>query len=219
MLRNLEKMNYYNDSTRTLLESIININVLDALKDLINYNDISDIILIGGLAVSYYSKPYMSDDIDIIVRNKMIFNKFPNNTHINGTKLDIYNLEDFNLNDEIFDNYVLSDKVKIMTPSYLMSLFFKNHLLYLRCIGFMFDNTIINYNIIKKLLNNKQQIVYDRYLLYSKKDYCMTYAKNYDEFISCKVYESKSGYLEVDKAFNDWIKYTKKENQVLIGGL
>ena len=63
--RDLSKMNYSNDGTRTLIESIIVPEICSALND-IKYNKLENYCIIGGLALSYYVKPRMTIDIDIL---------------------------------------------------------------------------------------------------------------------------------------------------------
>jgi hypothetical protein len=63
--RDLSKMNYPNDGTRTLMESIIVPEISSALNDL-KYNKLKNYCIIGGLALSYYVKPRMTIDIDIL---------------------------------------------------------------------------------------------------------------------------------------------------------
>lgn len=60
----IERMNRLNDGTRPLLESIAVPEVTAALKDWISSN--SGGVLIGGLAMSYYGKPRMTMDIDVL---------------------------------------------------------------------------------------------------------------------------------------------------------
>ena len=47
----------------------------------------------------------------------------------------------------------------------------------------------------------------------------MKYLKKYNPFIKYHIYEGKSGFPDVDKAFDDWIRYSGNLNQVLIGGM
>jgi hypothetical protein len=222
-VRNMDKLNYYNDSTRTLLESIMNNHVLSAIKVFISKNDLEDVILIGGLAVSYYTKPYRSADIDILVRDKKTFKYFPNNQYKNGTKLDIYDITDLNITSEQFDDIknhcVTSDGIQIISPSHLMSFFLKDYFEYLRCADFLLDNCPIVDDIIKKYTTVDEYKKYDDFLIYSKKNYRMKYIKKFNQMVNCKIYEGKSGYAQVDDAFDDWVKNTKNLNQVLIGGM
>jgi len=63
--RNLRKMNSINDGTRTLNESIIAPEVLDALNDWKKYQPLQG-VLIGGIALSFYVKPRYTTDADFL---------------------------------------------------------------------------------------------------------------------------------------------------------
>jgi hypothetical protein len=217
-LRNIDKMNYYNDSTRTLFESIANIYVLEALKDIVN----EDFILIGGLAVSYYSKPYMSSDIDILVRNKNEYKGF--RKHKNGTLIDIYDLNDIGLKPELFneikDSCLLVDGIKIINPTYLMCILIKNFNYYNRFrMASLLESMSVDSKLIIKKISENDIKNYNNFLIYTTKDYNMKFFKRYNKFINKTIFEGKSGYIEVDKAFDDWIRNSKDKNQILIGGM
>lgn len=64
-LREITKMNSINDGTRTLFESIVAPEVLQAIKHWSNEMP-SDGVLIGGLALSYYVKPRATMDCDFL---------------------------------------------------------------------------------------------------------------------------------------------------------
>jgi len=76
-LRNLGKMNHVNDGTRSLFESILPVEVIDALHDWIENND-TKCVLIGGLALSYYIKPRYTSDVDVLFLSK---NDIPNEVY------------------------------------------------------------------------------------------------------------------------------------------
>jgi len=216
-------MFYYNDSNRSLYESVGNVNVLSALKQLVNNNDLKDTILIGGLAVSYLSIPYRSNDIDILVRNKKKFNYFPNDSHRNGIKLDVYDIDDLNISENMFnvmkDKCLVSDGgMKIISATHLMFLYMNDTKKYLRCIYFLFKNSSIDDTFLRENLTLDKYSEYERLLRNNNKDYCMNNVKKYKDFITCKLYEGNSGFPEVDSAFDDWIGNTRGQNQVLIGG-
>lgn len=63
--RDLSKMNYSNDGTRSLMESIIVPEISNVLDDL-KCSKLKNYCIIGGLALSYYVKPRMTTDIDIL---------------------------------------------------------------------------------------------------------------------------------------------------------
>jgi hypothetical protein len=57
-MRKIGKMNRPNDGTRTLFESVMSPEIIAALKDWVKAN--AGGILIGGLAISHYVKPRMT---------------------------------------------------------------------------------------------------------------------------------------------------------------
>lgn len=63
-LRDLIKMNGPNDGTRTLFESVLPNEILVALRDW--SQKVSEPVLIGGIALSYYTKPRATDDLDYL---------------------------------------------------------------------------------------------------------------------------------------------------------
>ena len=67
-LRNMEKANYVNDGTRTLVESILAPEVIQALEHLKENN--LDCVLIGGLALSYWVKPRLTQDVDVLFKSE-----------------------------------------------------------------------------------------------------------------------------------------------------
>jgi hypothetical protein len=64
-IRNLSKTTTANDGTRNLFQSILVPEVALALKDWIKVEGLHG-VLIGGLALSYYVKPRVTQDIDIL---------------------------------------------------------------------------------------------------------------------------------------------------------
>lgn len=64
-LRDLRKCNSPNDGSRTLLESILAPEVVQALSDWAK-NSKSDGVLLGGLALSFYVKPRYTSDVDFL---------------------------------------------------------------------------------------------------------------------------------------------------------
>lgn len=173
--------------------------------------------------MSYYSKPYRSPDIDILVRNKRRFKQFPNNRYRNGVNLDAYDIYDLNLTSEQFDDIKkkceISDGCRIINASHLMSLFFRDHWKYMRCIGFLFDNCYIDKDIMRKYSTVEEYKTYQYFLKYSKNDYRMNYIKPTNQFVKFKIFEGSTGYAQPDAAFRDWISDTVELNQVLIDGM
>jgi hypothetical protein len=66
-MRDLIKMQKSNDGTRTLFESVMNDSLIQVLHDLINAEP--NLVLIGGLAVSFYLKPRMTQYVDVLLQS------------------------------------------------------------------------------------------------------------------------------------------------------
>lgn len=64
-LRDLTKMQKANDGTRTLFESALAPELIDALQDW-QHNANPNGVLIGGMGLSYYVKPRMTQDLDFL---------------------------------------------------------------------------------------------------------------------------------------------------------
>ena len=73
-LRDLFKMSYKNDGSRSLFESAMIPEIVKALQDWLKQN--VDSVLIGGLALSYYSIPRMTIDVDFLFFSE---NNIPDN--------------------------------------------------------------------------------------------------------------------------------------------
>lgn len=130
-LRNLYKMRWKNDGFRTLFESVVYPEVLEALKDWKMFNPNNEkCVLIGGLALSYYEKPRPTQDLDLIFMSETDFPtevyKFRKNrqhafehikthvevelltpTHLNVTK-EIFK--------HVFDDAIESDGIQVASP-------------------------------------------------------------------------------------------------------
>lgn len=134
-LRNIEKMNSFNDGTRTLSESIAVPEVEMALNDWIKNNE-SDCVLIGGLALSFYMKPRETMDIDVLYLSKndipMSMNDFKrtrksafqhNRTHV---EVELVSPQLINtpveLIQKVFDTSNIIGGIKIASPSALIAL-------------------------------------------------------------------------------------------------
>ncbi len=134
-LRDLCKMNKPNDGTRTLFESIAIPEVEQALKDW-NSNYRGNCVLIGGTAVGYYTKPRSTTDIDILFLSKQDIptqvSKFKRTrpgallhtiTHV---EVEVISPETINipisLVKEVFTTAVLSNGIKVASPSGLVAL-------------------------------------------------------------------------------------------------
>ena len=134
-LRNIEKMNDVNDGSRSLNESIISPEVLNALNDWID-NQESECVLIGGLALSFYIKPRYTMDVDILFLSK---NDIPekvegfkrhrksalqhNKTHV---EIELITPEIINtthgLIKKVFETSILRNGIRIASPSGIVAL-------------------------------------------------------------------------------------------------
>lgn len=222
-LRKLTKMSHYNDGSRDLLESILNYDVWLAMNVLLKHNDMSDCLLIGGLALSYHTKPYATSDIDIIVKTKRKFKYFPNNIR-NNIKIDIHTCEEFNISEKEFDmlykSGIKSNHITIASPSALMTFFLKNFNYVNKYRAEMLTyNCIFDTNLIGKISGNDKLNIFNLYIKQKNKDYNMKYLRKFKEYFNTSIYEGTSGYPEVDNAFNDWVSSTNDIKQVLIGGI
>ena len=132
--RNIGKMNTYNDGTRTLYESIMLPELILAMDDW-KSNNIGECVLIGGIALSHYVKPRMTQDIDLLFLTDNdipdSISKFKrhrphafqhNKTHV---EIEVITPSFINLTVElakqIIDTAIISDGMKIASPSGLIA--------------------------------------------------------------------------------------------------
>ncbi len=128
------KLNIVNDGTRSLLESVAVPEVEEALRDWIFYAN--EGILIGGCAMSYYSKPRATMDVDVLFLNNSdipnMVNKFKrirqgsfqhNNTHV---EVEVISPESINIPDNlakmVYSTATISNGFKIASPSGIVAL-------------------------------------------------------------------------------------------------
>jgi len=133
--RIIDKMNYINDGTRTLMESILVPEIILALKDWVN-NYSNDYVLIGGIALSYYIKPRTTTDIDILflsnedIPEKVL--KFKKHRSLafqhNLTHVEVETVTPKSINvpieiaQTVFDTAIINNNIKIASPSGLVAL-------------------------------------------------------------------------------------------------
>lgn len=130
----IDKLNKPNDGTRSLFESIAIPEVEKALQDWNNSNHSG--VLIGGCAVGYYTRPRATTDIDILF---LVKDDIPglvsgfkrirqgafqhNATHV---EIEVLSPNSINISHElvkkVFDTALVSNKVKIASPSSLVAL-------------------------------------------------------------------------------------------------
>lgn len=135
--RNL-KRRWKNDGIRSLYESVLYPEVLDALQDwkFANRNNIDKSVLVGGLALSYYLRPRATEDLDLIFMNT---DDIPTNlsgfkktrpsafihlkTHVEIEVLTpkIINQPESRF-DAVFKNAILSDGILVASPKSLIAL-------------------------------------------------------------------------------------------------
>lgn len=108
--RDVFKMNWVNLGNRSLFESIALDQTLHALQELKIH---SEHLLIGGNCVSYYVKPFVSSDIDILISVEKIPTQLSGFSEIgktkwvhtsSGTILHFHTIEDLNLSDDLVNN-------------------------------------------------------------------------------------------------------------------
>jgi len=132
---NRKKSKWKNDGIRSLYESVIPNEVLTALDDWKLHNN-SNCVLIGGLALSYYTKPRYTEDIDLIFLTeedipekvyKFRRNRQHSFEHIKtGVEVEVLTPKHINKGIELFknviDSSVKSDGIKIASPLGLIAL-------------------------------------------------------------------------------------------------
>ncbi len=134
-LRNISKMNQSNDGTRTLFESIVAYEVLKALENWASLK-LENYVLIGGLALSFYVKPRMTQDIDMLFLTKEDIPKVlpnfkrtrpgafqHNNTHVEVEVVVPQSINvDIKIVQKVFETSVISNDVRVASPSGIIAL-------------------------------------------------------------------------------------------------
>lgn len=136
MVRNIEKMNDTNKGNRSLYESVFSQEVLSALTDWNRYCIENESVLIGGLALSFYVKPRMTFDIDLLFLHKKdiptAVNRFKRHrigafqhdkTHVEVEVLtpETINTEHYIVN-KVFETAVDIDGFRIASPNGIIAL-------------------------------------------------------------------------------------------------
>lgn len=133
-MRNIWKMNWKNDGFRSLYESAIYPEVIEAIEDW--KQQVSNCVLVGGLALSYYIKPRQTQDVDVIfLTDKDIpntvygFRRNRNHSfeHIKtGVEVEVLTPEFLNKNKQLFqktfDDSILSNGIRVASPKSLIVL-------------------------------------------------------------------------------------------------
>ncbi len=133
-LGDISKMAGPNDGTRSLVESILAPTVIAALKAWSEVN--TEGVLVGGLALSYYVKPRMTEDIDLLFPSEQ---DVPTNVEgfersqgrafshgATGVKVDLFTPAllgiPLNVAREVVRTALVDDDVRIASPSALVAL-------------------------------------------------------------------------------------------------
>lgn len=134
-LRDLYKTLGPNDGTRTLYESVLVPEVVQAITDWCRAVPDMKAVLIGGLALSYYIKPRTTQDVDFLFLNitdipKVVKGFKRTRTHAfqhEKTHVEIevitpeYIGTDYKLVEEIYTNARIENGIRIATPSGLVA--------------------------------------------------------------------------------------------------
>lgn len=129
------KRKWKNDGFRTLNESIIHKEIIQALDDWKKYNN-SDCVLVGGVALSYYLVPRLTEDLDLIFMTEndipttvVGFKKIREHSFLHlKTHVEIEVLTPEYLNKSIkmfkttFEESIESDGIKVANPRALIAL-------------------------------------------------------------------------------------------------
>lgn len=135
-IKNRKKSKWKNNGFRTLFESIIPNEVIIALKDWKDNCINKNYVIIGGVALSYYTKPRYTEDIDLAF---LSYDEIPNDVfkfrrnrehsfeHIKtGVEIELLTSKhldrSYNFFKVIFENSKESDGIKIASPESLIAL-------------------------------------------------------------------------------------------------
>ena len=135
---NRRKSKWLNNGCRSLLESIIPNEVIQALRDWKDNYSKDNYVMIGGLALSYYNRPRYTEGVDLIFLSD---EEIPNNVykfrrnrkhsfeHIKtGVEVEVEALSPsvINKNEDffkcVFEDSIESDGIKIASPVSLIAL-------------------------------------------------------------------------------------------------
>jgi len=133
-MRKLTKMQNINDGNRSLFESILPIEIITALEDWKKSK--IDAVLVGGVALSFYVKPRMTQDIDFLFEKdseipetipgfkKIRKHSFQHyNTHVEIKTLSPEFLSQSNITvTKVFETSIISNGIKIASPSGLIAM-------------------------------------------------------------------------------------------------
>lgn len=125
-----------NSFSSTLMESLMIPEVQTALTDWAKNTNTDDYLMIGGAVVGYYSKPRMTQDVDVLFKDKLSMPQNvlgfkqhrPHAFEHRKTGVEIKTLDSQHINilenlvDQVFANSVVKDGVRIPNPDGLVAL-------------------------------------------------------------------------------------------------
>jgi hypothetical protein len=178
---NRRKSKWLNNGHRSLLESIIPNEVIQALRDWKDNCPDKNYVMIGGLALSYYNRPRYTEDIDLIF---LSYEEIPNNVykfrknrkhsfeHIKtGVEVETLSPSSINKSENlfkcVFEDSIENDGIKIASPVSLIALKldrFNNTdksdiiFLYKYCIEHEIEIDLDKYNLSEKELRNYEEL-------------------------------------------------------------
>jgi hypothetical protein len=120
------------DRSRTLFESAVSPDVLQALRDWVEVDDTG--VLIGGMALSYYTRPRYTEDADFLFKKvpqfapdgfkKLSDHRFEHK--VTGVVLDINDAKHIGIDthtlNKVFETAVVHNGIKICSPVALVVL-------------------------------------------------------------------------------------------------
>lgn len=183
-IKDRRKSKWKNNGFRTIFESIIPNEVILALKDWSNNYNSDNYVLIGGYALSYYTKPRYTEDIDLIFISydeipKMVFGFRRNRAHAfehikTGVEVELLTPNHINKNESffrtIFNVSIESDGMRVASPESLIALKlgrFSNDdkddiiKLYKYCIENKIDIDLSKYNLSEGEMNRFNNLISD----------------------------------------------------------
>ena len=173
--RNIEKMNSINNGNRTLFESIIEEEIITQLIKLTD-NNILNYVMVGRLALSYYAKPMMNTDIDLLFLSE---NDIPEN--VDGFR---------RINKHHFYNDKTGIEIKLLTPNFLN--------IHYNIIKELFNDIIVSNNI--RIVSVSSLIVLKlfRFNLQDQADIgrLIKYAKERNQIINLDIFDLSSDILD-----------------------
>ena len=178
---NRRKSKWLNTGFRTLFESIIPNEVIQALRDWKDNYSKNNYVMIGGLAMSYYGRPRYTEDVDLIFLSddeipKSVYKFRKNRNHAfehikTGVEIETLSPNMINKDriffDVVFKDCIESDGLKIASPVSLIALKLDRftevdksdiNFLYKYCIENEIEIDLNKYNLSEKELKNYNEL-------------------------------------------------------------